>query len=293
MQAQRSFLDDGQGMLYIVPTPIGNLDDMTFRAVQTLKDVQIILAEDTRHTQKLLHHFTINTRLLSYHEHNKKERTNQIIQKLQAGENMALVSDAGMPAISDPGHDLVKEVIAANLRLTVLPGANAALSALVGSGLNTEEFLFTGFLPRKKQAKEDVLHRLDRSEMTFILYESPFRVKDTVQMIVEQLSPRKLVIAREITKLYEEFIRGEAKDVLNWLHENPIKGECCIVVEGTTDEEESKTSLWWTSMSIVEHVNYYEAQENIPHKLALKEVAKDRNMSRRDVYSELHVKPKK
>lgn len=292
MQIQKSFQDDGQGILYIVPTPIGNLDDMTFRAVQTLKDVQLILAEDTRHTQKLLHHFQIKNNLLSYHEHNRKERTGHIIAKLQAGDDLALVSDAGMPAISDPGHDLVKEVIASQIRVTVLPGANAALCALVGSGLATTEFLFYGFLPRKKQEKEAELLRLTRQEATVILYESPHRVKDTVQMIAKKVGNRPIVIAREITKLYEEFIRGKAEDVWQWVHENPLKGECCIVLEGSVEQSEGSDALWWASLSIAEHVQYYEEKEATPHKIALKKVAVDRNMSRREVYAKLHIKPK-
>lgn len=288
MHIQKSFQDDGKGILYIVPTPIGNLDDITLRALHTLKKVHLILAEDTRHTQKLLNHFDIKNQLLSYHEHNMRERTNQIIARLQAGEELALVSDAGMPAISDPGYDLVKEAIAHNLRVIVLPGANAALGALIGSGLPTDEFVFYGFLPRKKQEKTAELTRLAQYQATIILYESPHRVKDTIQMIAKVLGNREIVIAREITKVYEEFIRGRAEDVGDSIKDQTMKGECCIVIEGIEEEVQTDTS-WWMDLTIEEHVLYYEEKEGIPHKMALKKVAVDRNVSRRDIYKEFHI----
>lgn len=293
MKRQKSFEDDGQGILYIVPTPIGNLEDITFRALRTLEEADLILAEDTRHTQKLLNHFDLKNNLLSYHEHNQAQRTEQIIEKLKQGDNLALVSDAGMPAISDPGNDLVKEVIAHDLRVTVLPGANAAINALVGSGLSTEEFLFYGFLPRKKQEKISELTRLGNYPATIILYESPFRVKDTIQQIAKTLGgSREIVIAREITKMHEEFIRGTAEEINESLLDEVIKGECCILIEGGT-EGIVTDELWWSHLSIVEHVNHYEAEENISHKAAMKKVAVDRNLSRREVYDDIHVKNKK
>lgn len=291
MQRQKSYQDDGQGVLYVVPTPIGNLDDITLRALQTLKDVDLILAEDTRHTQKLLNHFDIKNSLLSYHEHNKMQREEQIVARLQRGERLALVSDAGMPAISDPGNDLVKEVIFKGLKVIVLPGANAGLAALVGSGLSTDEFVFYGFLPRKRQEKQRELTRLGNYQATVILYESPHRVKETVQVIAKTLGNRNIAIAREITKVYEEFIRGKAESVSEALQNETVKGECCILIEGIA-EEEVTDSLWWAHLSIVEHVGYYEEKESVPHKLALKKVAVDRNMSRREIYGELHTKSK-
>lgn len=291
MHRQKSFQDDGQGILYIVPTPIGNLEDITFRALRTLEEANLILAEDTRHTQKLLNHFEIKNDLLSYHEHNQAQRTAQIIEKLKQGNMLALVSDAGMPAISDPGNDLVKEVIANQLRVTVLPGANAALNALVGSGLSTDEFLFYGFLPRKKQEKMSEIARLGSYPATVILYESPHRVKETVQHIANILGGnRHIVIAREITKMHEEFIRGTAESVSTSLQDEAIKGECCILVEGGTETVEG--DLWWARLSIAEHVEHYEAEENIAHKAAMKKVAVDRNLSRREVYEEIHVRAK-
>lgn len=289
MQRQKSFQDDGKGILYLVPTPIGNLEDITFRALRILEEVELILAEDTRHTQKLLNHFDIKNELLSYHEHNQKERTEQIIEKLKRGESLALVSDAGMPAISDPGQDLVKHVIENNLRLSVLPGANAALNALVGSGLTTDEFIFYGFLPRKKQEKQAELTRLGKYGATIILYESPYRLKDTLQQIEKALGQCQVVIAREITKVYEEFLRGTAADLLSGLQGEEVKGECCIIIEGGTAVEATEDRLWWAHLTIKEHVEHYEEKENIAHKAALKKVAVDRNVSRREVYEAVHI----
>src|SRR5690625_1408833 len=287
MLIQTSYKDSKFGTLYVVPTPIGNLEDMTFRAVNTLKKADVIIAEDTRHTQKLLNHFEINNYLISYHEHNKKERTPQILKKLIEKEDIAIVSDAGMPAISDPGHDLVSKAIESEINVVVLPGANAALCALVGSGLPTDEFLFYGFLPRKKQEKETELSRLKTLKATILLYESPYRIKETVRVIAKLLGNRQIVIAREITKIHEQYIRGNAQDVLQWIEKNEVKGECCIVVEGS-DESEAE-NLWWASMSIHEHVEHYEQLENISHKQALTKVAKDRKLSKRDVYRHIHV----
>lgn len=289
MQIQTSYKDNNKGTLYIVPTPIGNLEDITFRAIQTLKKVDLIAAEDTRHTQKLLTHFEIKNTLVSYHEHNKESRMNQVMEKLESGEEIALVSDAGMPAISDPGYDLVVESIAREINVIVLPGANAALVALVGSGLPTNEFLFHGFLPRKKQEKEAVLHRLKGLRATLIFYESPYRVKDTLDMIAKSLGNRQIVIAREISKVFEQYIRGNVEKVIKWTESNTIKGECCIIVEGTMEEVQTD-SLWWSSLTIKEHVLHYEEHENISNKDALKRVAVDRNMSKRDVYQHVHVK---
>ncbi len=292
MQRKKNFEDDGQGILYIVPTPIGNLEDITLRALRTLEEADLILAEDTRHTQKLLNHFEIKNNVLSYHEHNQAQRTEQILDKLKQGETLALVSDAGMPAISDPGNDLVKEVITHQLRVTVLPGATAAINALVGSGLATDEFLFYGFLPRKKQEKVTELTRLGNYPATVILYESPFRVKETVQQIAKTLGgSRQIVIAREITKLHEEFIRGSAEEISVSFQDETIKGECCILIEGGT--EIVTDALWWAHLSIAEHVDYYETEENLAHKAAMKKVAVDRNLSRRDIYDEIHIKDKK
>lgn len=287
IQVQNSYVENDKGSLYIVPTPIGNLEDITFRALKTLEQVALIAAEDTRHTQKLLNHFEIKNDLLSYNEHNHEQRVEQIMEKLLNKEDVALVSDAGMPAISDPGYELVQAAIKQAINIVVLPGANAALCALVGSGLATNEFLFAGFLPRKKKDKLEKLKALGNRKATVILYESPYRVKDTLKAIDEQLGNRQLAIAREITKMYEQFIRGKVEDVLEWLEENEIKGECCIVMEGS--DETIENDDWWQSLSLEEHVLAYEEKENLSHKAAMKKVATDRGISRRDVYQAIHV----
>lgn len=283
-----SFKENEKGTIFVVPTPIGNLEDMTFRALKTLKTVDMIAAEDTRHTQKLLNHFEITNKLISYHEHNKRERTNQLLSIVEEGGTIAIVSDAGMPAISDPGADLVREAIDKEINVVVLPGANAALCALVASGLPTDEFLFYGFLPRKKQEKEAELDRLKQIKATIILYESPYRVKETLRFIAKQMGNRHIIIAREMTKIYEQFVRGKVEDVIAWTEENDLKGECCIVIEGNESAEDND-SLWWASLTIAEHVRHYEENDNMTHKLAMKQVATDRKMSRRDVYQQIHI----
>lgn len=225
---QKSFDDDGAGILYLVPTPIGNLEDITFRALRILKEATIIAAEDTRNTKKLLNHFEIPTSLISYHEHNKDSREEQLMERLIQGEKIALVSDAGMPAISDPGYELVQAAIHKKQRVVVLPGANAALCALVGSGLSAKEFLFYGFLPRKKKDKESELARLKSLPATLVFYESPYRLKDTLKALLEQLGNRDISIARELTKKFEEYARGTTEELLDWAVNNTLKGEFCI-----------------------------------------------------------------
>jgi len=288
MNIQASFATSEYGKLYIVPTPIGHLADMTYRAVQTLQDVQLIAAEDTRHTKKLLNHYEISTPLISYHEHNEQERSDQLIDQLVNGEHIALVSDAGMPGISDPGHILIQRAIAAEIAIIVLPGANAALTALIGSGLSTDKFLFYGFLPRKQKAKRDILAALKNQLETIIFYESPFRIKNTVATIYHELGNRQIVIARELTKQFETYIRGKASEVNRWLKTNDIKGECCLIVSGSEQAESNEQSLWWSPFSVVEHVNHYKETEHLTTKEAVKNVAKDRQMGPRDVYQMYH-----
>src|SRR5699024_2479391 len=290
LQVQNSYKENKFGSLYVVPSPIGNLEDMTFRAIQTLKDVELIAAEDTRHTRKLLNHFNISKPLTSYHEHNKREKTDELIQQLLKGDHIAIVSDAGMPAISDPGADLVQASIANEINVVVLPGANAALSALVGSGLSTERFHFFGFLPRKKQQIEEQLEELRFIKETIIFYESPFRVKQTLQVIEKVLGNREVALVRELTKLHEQYVRGHVQGVGRYLKENDIKGECCLVVEGSKEDVTQAESKWWENLSIEEHVNYYEVELKVHHKDALKKVAVDRNVSKKVIYNHIHVK---
>ena len=288
MQIQSSYEESDKGKLYIVPTPIGNLDDMTFRAVQTLKNVDLILAEDTRHTQKLLSHFSITTRLLSFHQHNTAARMQDVLERLLEGKELALVSDAGMPAISDPGYELVKEAILQEVQVITLPGANAVLPALVGSGLPTEEFLFYGFLPRKQKAKTDELVRLSKYPATIILYESPFRVKETLRQIEKHVGNRQVVISREISKIHEQYIRGTCQELVEWVEEHAIKGECCILIEGNTSTEAPIDNIWWESLSVAAHVQTYEAT-GLTHKEAMKKAATDRQITKRDVYRKIHI----
>ncbi|HIV74428.1 MAG TPA: 16S rRNA (cytidine(1402)-2'-O)-methyltransferase [Candidatus Pseudogracilibacillus intestinigallinarum] len=290
MFVQNSFEKEAEGILYLVPTPIGNLEDITFRALETLKKVDVIAAEDTRHTQKLLNHFHIQKELISYHEHNRMERVPQLLQRLEAKETIALVSDAGMPAISDPGYELVRAVTEKQIHVIPLPGANAATTALIASGLPTDAFYFYGFLPRKKQEKEDALSYIGKLPATIILYESPYRIKDTLKMMEKVLGNRDIVLARELTKLYEQFVRGSVKDVIKWLDTNEIKGECCILIEGAKEAMLEDENIWWENLSIEVHVQTYETKEGLSNKEAMKRVAKDRRISKREVYQHIHIK---
>ena len=290
MRIQKSFENEEKSILYVVPTPIGNLEDITYRALQVLQSVSTIAAEDTRNTKKLLNHFGISTALISYHEHSKRSRLEQLVEKLEHGESIAIVSDAGMPAISDPGYELIQMAIERELTVVVLPGANAALCALVGSGLPAKEFYFYGFLPRKKKEKEAELQRLKSAKATLLFYESPYRVKDTLKAIREQLGLRKLALARELTKRFEEYVRGNPDEVISWAEENELKGEFCIVVEGTlSDAAAEETDLWWKSLSVVEHVNHYIEEKDFSSKEAIKYAAADRKMPKREVYQVFHI----
>lgn len=290
MITQKSFDDASAGVLYVVPTPIGNLEDITYRALKTLEEASIIAAEDTRNTKKLLNHFEINTALISYHEHNKLAREEQLIERIIRGEKIAIVSDAGMPAISDPGYELVQAAIEQEQKVVVLPGANAAICALVGSGLPADQFYFYGFLPRKKKDKETELERLKNIQATLLFYESPYRIKDTIKSMQDVFETREVVLARELTKRFEEYVRGTIQEVMDWAAENEVKGECCIVVKGADPSQIEEGSLWWSNLSVVEHVNYYIEEKDETSKEAIKKTAKERKLPKRDVYREFHVK---
>lgn len=292
MQIQRSFNNDMKGVMYIVPTPIGNLEDITYRALNVLKDSSVIAAEDTRHTKKLLNHFKIPTPLISYHEHNKEISEKEIIKRLEKGEKIALVSDAGMPAISDPGYELIKAAIQEDYPVVVLPGANAALCALIGSGLRTKEFLFYGFLPRKGQDKKGELERLKKLQATIIFYESPHRIKSTLKSLLEQFGDRQIAVARELTKIFEEYLRGKTSEILSWFDINEPRGEYCIVVEGNEKNKNDKDTLWWSRFSVKEHVRHLIVNENLSSKAAIKRVASERKIPKREVYQLFHVKNK-
>ncbi len=288
MHIQKSFADDTKGKLYVVPTPIGNLEDITFRALRTLKEVDLIAAEDTRQTKKLLNHFDIATPLISYHEHNKGAQGEKLKKELMEGRKIAIVSDAGMPVISDPGFDLIQEVETV-ADVIVLPGANAALCALVGSGLPSGAFYFYGFLPRKKKELHEALETLQFMKATMLFYESPHRIKDTVKAMKEVFGDsRNIVLARELTKRFEEYVKGTAKEVSDYLEERheEIRGEFCIVVEGTTEEPELQN--WWDELSIKEHIHFYINERGMSNKDAIKQTAVDRGLPKREVYQEFH-----
>lgn len=288
MNSQKSYQTDGP-TLYIVPTPIGNLEDMTYRAVRTLREVDLIAAEDTRQTMKLCRHFEIDTKLVSYHEHNKQVSGPRLIEDIKNGKSVAVVSDAGMPGISDPGSDLVRLAIQAKVPVVVLPGANAALTALVASGLPTERFLYYGFLPRKKKERVDVLASLQYEPGTLVFYEAPHRLKEMLQGVKAVLGNRDVVLGRELTKTFEEFLRGTVDEALAWC-EGEVRGEFVVLVGGST--ESAPTQDWWETLSPLEHVDRY-IEDGLKPNAAIKQVAKERGLSRNDVYDAYHGVDKK
>ena len=288
METQKSFEPKDKGSLYLVPTPIGNLEDMTFRAIRLLKEVDLIAAEDTRNTQKLLNHFDITTPQISYHDHNVKERTEQLIQKLVDGQTIAQVSDAGMPSISDPGVELVKAAIEAGISVIPLPGANAALTALIASGLAPQPFYFYGFLPRKKNDLKQALNDLNKREETLIFYESPHRLKQVIgEMRAIFGYDRQVVLAREVTKRFEEFIRGNLEEISEWTLSEQVRGEFVIVVEGNAHVVEEGNPEW-EKWSVKEHVEHLMEEKNVSSKEAIKEVAISRDLPKREIYSAYH-----
>ncbi|MCF6164497.1 rRNA small subunit methyltransferase I [Furfurilactobacillus rossiae] len=285
--SQRSFAPHESGTLFLVPTPIGNLQDMTYRAVATLKQVDLIAAEDTRNTQKLLNNFDIETKQISFHEHNTQERIPELLDKLRAGVNIAQVSDAGMPSISDPGTELVAAAVAAQLPVVPLPGANAGLTALIASGLVPQPFYFYGFLDRKTKEQKTELAELAKHPETVIVYEAPHRLVKTVTAIANAVGPdRQLVLCRELTKKFEEFIRGTASEVLDWLATNPPRGEFVILIGGNTNPpvEEQDPLL---SQPVEEHVKTLIARGEKPND-AIKAVAKARQLRKQEVYATYH-----
>ncbi|MEK4396156.1 MULTISPECIES: 16S rRNA (cytidine(1402)-2'-O)-methyltransferase [Bacillus] len=290
MKTQKSF--DGQsdmGILYLVPTPIGNLEDMTFRAIQTLKDVDYIAAEDTRQTKKLCHVYEIDTPLTSYHEHNKDSSGHKLIEWLKEGKNIALVSDAGLPTISDPGAEVVRDFTNIGGYVVPLPGANAALTALIASGITPQPFFFYGFLDRQKKEKKKQLEALKKRQETIIFYEAPHRLKETLTLMKEVWGNRNIAITRELTKKFEEFIRGDLESVLTWSAEHQIRGEFCLVVQGNDqDEEELNEDVWWKSLSEKEHVIHY-IEEGLTSKEAIKRTAVERGVPKRMIYDAYHI----
>lgn len=288
MKSQKS-AEVGSAKLFLVGTPIGNLEDMTFRAIRILQEADMIAAEDTRNTIRLCNHFDIKTPLMSYHEHNLEKGGEKILSLLAEGKTVALVSDAGMPCISDPGNDIAVKAIDEGFDVVPVPGANAALSALVASGLQTQPFLFFGFLSRQKKERNEQLMKLKQKEETLLLYEAPHRLKETVKALSEAFGgSRQVVLARELTKRYEEILRGTLEEAVSWAESNEIRGEFCIVIAGNEDVEEAVEN-WWKDMSILMHVDMVMEKEDVSSKEAIKLVALERGMSKRDVYQEYHV----
>lgn len=276
--------DRMMGKLYIVPTPIGNLKDMTLRGLEVLKEADFVAAEDTRQTLKLLNHFGIKKSLISYHQHNENGKSQDLIDLLEQGKNIALVSDAGTPGISDPGCVVIRECIKKNLDFEVLPGATAITTAVVNSGLDTTGFTFKGFLPRENKDRTAVIEKLKNSQETLIFYEAPHRLLNTLQFLLDNLGNRRMATCRELTKIHEEIYRNNIKDVIEYFKDKNPRGEFVLVVEGKTDEEiEMENRSSWENMSITEHIQKY-INQGLSKKEAVKKVAKDRNMQKSEVY---------
>lgn len=282
MKRQKTF-QNNTPKLYLVATPIGNLEDITFRAINTLKMVDIIYCEDTRTSLKLLNHYDIKAPLHSYHLFNENEISNKIINNINEGKNVAIISDAGMPVISDPGWVAVNEAVKNDVEVVIVPGVSAGITALVGSGLNSYQYYFAGFFNSKKTKREKELEKLVKREETIVFYESPHRIEETLRIIDKLYQDRQIVIARELTKKHEEYLRGTAKEMLEVI--DTIKGELVVLISGNKEKEDKDLS----TLSIEEHYQYY-IDLGYDSKTALKEVAVDKNISKKDVYQVLFKK---
>ncbi|WP_024614333.1 16S rRNA (cytidine(1402)-2'-O)-methyltransferase [Clostridium sp. Ade.TY] len=272
------------GKLYLVPTPIGNLKDITLRALEVLEGADVVAAEDTRQTIKLLNHFNLKKTLISYHMHNEQGKSNEILDRLRAGENIALVSDAGMPGISDPGSVIVKKCIEEGLDFEVLPGATAFSTALIYSGLDSTAFTFRGFIPRDTKSRKVVVEELKNQKETLIFYEAPHRLLSTLTFLKENFGDRNLSACRELTKLHEEIIRGKISEVIEHFNENNPRGEFVLVMEGLTEAEiEKEKRASFEDLSIEEHIIKY-IENGMSKKDAIKAVAKDRKVPKNEIY---------
>ncbi|MCE5602470.1 16S rRNA (cytidine(1402)-2'-O)-methyltransferase [Staphylococcus pseudintermedius] len=273
------------GELYLVGTPIGNLEDMTFRAIYTLQHVDLIACEDTRVTKKLCHHFEITTPLKSYHDHNKEQETETLIDMLVAGKTIALVSDAGLPLISDPGYELVVRAREQGVTVVPIPGPNAGLTALMASGLPSFTYTFLGFLPRKSRDKTALLETRMYQDSTLLLYESPHRVKDTLEVIAQIDAERTVTLGRELTKKFEQITTAPVTSLLEQLETDiPLRGEFVVIIEGATPIE---GTAWFETLSVEDHVTHY-IDEGMKPKAAIKKVAQEREMSSKTVYNIFH-----
>ena len=275
------------GTLYLCATPIGNLEDMTFRVIRTLKEVDLIAAEDTRNSIKLLNHFEIQTPMTSYHEYNKYEKGRKLVEKLLEGQNIALITDAGTPGISDPGEELVKMCYESGIPVTSLPGAAACITALTISGLSTRRFAFEAFLPSDKKEREQILKEMETETRTMIVYEAPHRLVKTLKLFLERLGNRKITVCRELTKRHETALAVTLEEAVAHYEANPPKGECVLVIEGTSREEaRAEERKQWEEMTIEDHMEVY-TKQGMDKKSAMKAVAKDRGVSKRDIYQYL------
>ncbi|MQS89338.1 16S rRNA (cytidine(1402)-2'-O)-methyltransferase [Companilactobacillus mishanensis] len=284
MKEQKSFVDNSKGSLFLVPTPIGNLNDMTYRAVQTLQDVDLVAAEDTRNSRNLLKHFDISTELISFHEHNTAQRIPELVEKMNQGTDIAQISDAGTPSISDPGKELVKAAIEAGIAVVPLPGATASTTALIASGIEPQPFYFYGFLPRKGKERTEALTNLANRDETTIVYESPYRVQKTISDLKEYFGGcRKIALARELTKLHEAFLRGTLDQVIDYYAENEPKGEYVLVIAGKPEQEVEVM----TDNELVKAVDHLIEAGNKPNK-AIKEVATQNDLKKQTVYNLYH-----
>ena len=269
-----------KGNLYIIATPIGNLEDITLRAIRILKEVDLIAAEDTRHTLKLLNHLEISKPLISYHRHNEEIRTEELIKELKTGKNIGLVSDAGTPGICDPGEEIIKKCIEESIKVVPIPGACAMINALITSGISTKEFIFLGFLPLNKKSRKEKLEEIKNANKTIILYEAPHKLKSTLNDLSFILEDRSVVLARELTKIHEEYIRGTVKELME--KTDNLKGEMILIIEkNNKDNEEELNSL--NNLTLEEHYNFYE-KRGLNKKEIIKKIAKDRNVSKNEIY---------
>ena len=288
MQIQRSFKGDkATGTLFLVPTPIGNRDDMSYRMIQTLKEVDLIAAEDTRNTGLLLKHFEIATPQTSFHEHNAMEKIPDLLAHLESGKDLAQVSDAGLPSISDPGHDLVKAAIEREIPVVAVPGPSAGITGLIASGLAPQPHIFYGFLPRKEgQQKAFFQEKLAYPE-TQIFYESPHRVRATLENMLAVYGDRPVVLVRELTKIYEEYTRGTITELVDYLEGNPLKGECLLIVEGASEQEPDLEEV-----DLIQEIDFL-VQSGMKKNQAIKQVAKQFGLQKSDLYARYHQEEEK
>ena len=270
-----------KGILYVVATPIGNLEDITYRAINILKSVDIIAAEDTRHTLKLLNHYEISKHLISYHRHNEEIKSGELIKELKEGKDIALVSDAGTPGICDPGEVVIRKCIEEKIKVVPVPGACAFVNALISSGLNTDTFLFLGFLPLNKKNRKQKLEQIKESTQTTIIYEAPHKLQSTLKDLEEFVSDRNVVLARELTKIHEEFIRGNIKEIIE--KSKDVKGEMIILIEGKPEITLEEKQQEFKNMSLEEHFSFYE-QQGFDKKDIIKKIAKDRGVPKNEIY---------